>query len=233
MHQITYKYGKLNFYSKDESDKYFVDMKSPTKDPKTVYQEYINDMFVKYHRPNSIVLDIGANIGIFTVSFATLDKSCSVYSFEPISDIYKYLESNVQVNNLDNVKLFNLGISDKNEKLNIKFLTENWGGSSITQNFDSDKYKNIEINTVTLDSLNLKNISFIKVDVQDHEIFVLQGAKKTLMENDIFIILELTNKSENDKILYNKCIELMNSYGYTYKKKIGAKDYIFNKHNVF
>jgi FkbM family methyltransferase len=224
MYIQKYKYGDLYFYSQNEAEKFFL--------KNNVYQEYINDMYKKYHRPNSIILDIGANIGIFTVSFAQLDNTCSIYSFEPIDTIYNYLEKNIEVNKLKNVKLFNYGISDKLEETEIKFTYNNWGGSSITQKFDNKEYEIKNINTITIDSLNLTNVSFIKVDVQDHELFVIKGAAETLKNNNVKIILELPNRNEYENKLYNDCINVMNSYGYIYRKQIASKDHIFSKNKL-
>jgi FkbM family methyltransferase len=216
-----YKYGKLWFASTKETQRYF-----STKD---VYQEYINDMYKKYHRNNSIILDVGANIGIFTVSFAKLDNTCKIYSFEPINEIYNVLDKNVQENKLENIINNNYALSDKNEIVEMKWCFNNWGGSSITQDFSEEPYKIVNIETKTLDSLNLTNISFMKVDVQDHELFVIKGAKNTLMNNDMVVILELPNRNEHENKIYNDCCELMTSYGYINRIKIASKDHAFRK----
>jgi len=222
MYIQKYKYGELYFNTKYEGTNFF-------KNNNDTYQEYINDMFKKYHRPNSIVLDIGANVGIFSVSFAKLDKSVMVYSFEPVDITYSYLVKNVLHNNIKNIKLFKVGISDKNEETEIYFIDKELGGASITQKIVDRPFETRNIKTITLDSLNLKNVSFIKVDVQDHELYVLMGAKNTLENNDIKIILELPNRNPYEHDLFNKCVKLMNDYGYPYRKKIGKKDHIFSK----
>jgi hypothetical protein len=77
------------------------------------------------------------------------------------------------------------------------------------------------IDIINLDSLNLKNISIMKIDVEGHENEVLIGAKKTILSNRPVIIIEIW-KSKNKFKQFNDIMKL-----YKYKiKKITATDYL-------
>ena len=60
-HIYDYKYGKLVFKNKTNRNEFF-------KTSKKTYQEYINDVFKKYYKVKTNILDVGANVGIFTIS---------------------------------------------------------------------------------------------------------------------------------------------------------------------
>jgi hypothetical protein len=62
---------------------------------------------------NDIVLDIGANIGVFTL-YAASQTSKAVYAFEPVPKSYEYLKKNVATNNLKHVKTYQTAVCDHN-----------------------------------------------------------------------------------------------------------------------
>jgi FkbM family methyltransferase len=63
--------------------------------------------------PNDVVVDIGAHIGTFSVWAAKQATSGRVYAFEPNQENYRLLEENKQLNNLPNLHLFNLAVSNQ------------------------------------------------------------------------------------------------------------------------
>ena len=236
MNIFKYKYGIINFPDKISKNDFFSD--SPKKNvEKGTYQEYVNDYAKKYTRKNSTILDIGSNLGIFTISFSKLFESCKILSFEPIKYTFSFLKNNIKVNNCNNVTLYNIALSNLNEIKQIKWSKDNLGGSTFGDlNLRKMKthYKNKdvllqEVKVIDLDSLNLDNISFIKVDVQDHEYNVILGAINTLKNNDLVIVLELATRNESEKKNYKKCVKLMKKIGYNYMEKCSSKDYAFRK----
>lgn len=222
----TYKYGKLAFIN--ESDKNFFFKKD-------TYQEYINDEFKKYYIPKSNILDVGSNVGIFSVSFAKIANDCTIHSFEAVDLTRKLLTKSKELNKLDNIKIYNFGLSDQNKKIKINIDPNRLGNSSINQNFSSNKSAISEIVEVKkLDDLNLNNISFIKIDIQEHEYQFLKGSMKTLKNNNAVIILEIPKRNKHEIKIHNKCVELMKSLEYIYYRICNgaSKDYIFSKNKL-
>ena len=220
-YQSKYKYGLINYPDKSNA-KHFV-----TSDHKSVYQEHINEAIKKYYKPNTNILDVGANLGIFTISFAKICSECTVHAFEPLPFLEKYLKKSVNDNNLKNVKLHFAGLGDKNEKLDIYFNPENLGASSIVD--DLGACQKTEIKIQRLDDLNIKNISFIKVDIQNYEYQFLLGARETLINNDIALVLELPRRTNAELAYLEKCTNFMYSIGYYPKEMISMKDLLFTK----
>ena len=155
----------------------------------------------------STFIDVGANIGNHSLYFSKISKK--VFSYEPNPNTYELLKFNTR--NIPNINIFNIGISNKNEK---KFLNEsnfNIGDSSIVslrekQNFKKDGITVHEINSFKLDDLkdfSNEEISMIKIDVEGHELEVMVGAENLIKKNKPLLIFEHNigiNKEQTLKI---------------------------------
>lgn len=159
-----------------------------------------------------LILDVGANIGNHSLYFSNFSKQ--VFSYEPNPNTFELLKFNTK--NLSNINIYNIGISNKNEN---KFLNEssfNIGDSAIVS---SDEKKDIEKNNKTLheissmklddlEHLSDEKISMIKIDVEQHEYEVMDGASKLIEKNQPVLIFEHnieTSKKQTLKI--NKFIK--------------------------
>ena len=143
-------------------------------------------------------------------------------------ETFHYLEETVKKNKRNNIKLYNYGLSNENKKSKMNCSLIKPGINSLTLDISNNKVQR-DVELKTLDSFNLTNISFIKVDIERHEVYFLEGAKNTLINNNATVILEIPRRDEKEIKFHNKCVELMNSYGYIYYKNIFDKDYVFRK----
>lgn len=172
-------------------------------------------------------LDVGSNIGIFSL-IAAKNKSCkAIIAFEPNEKIYKRLVKNLI--NFSNPKfLYKMAISDKNTTKNFEINIISSGSSKIT-----DKTKNsISVKTVNHEFLNsiFKNIDkdfIVKIDTEGHDIIVLKEIMKIKNVNFKYIYIEvLRGKSdikEIEKILFDYSIV----FQVKHNKKV--KDILFAK----
>ena len=145
-------------------------------------------------KPDDIVIDAGANLGYHTVALSKLvGKNGKVISFEPLKKVFNQLKTNCELNDLKNVKLFNMAISNINQTVQmdpISFTDEfvnNIGATKVGQGGDV-------VEAITLDSLNLDSLSFIKIDIQGCELKFLQGAKNTIKKFRPIMIIEVENQ---------------------------------------
>lgn len=144
--------------------------------------------------PAPVVLDIGANIGNHTLAFAT--RASQVYSFEPVPRIHALLAANVARNQLCQVQVHNLALSDCAGSATMHMVAQgNYGASS----FDRRGVKSEPV-TVAKDTgdallarLGVARIDLIKIDVEAHEVYVLRGLRQTLQRDLPVIVMEWNN----------------------------------------
>ncbi|MCI0329535.1 MAG: FkbM family methyltransferase [candidate division Zixibacteria bacterium] len=146
------------------------------------YEPFETELIKKEIKRNYTVLDLGANIGYYSLIFARLvGNRGKVFAFEPDESNAALLEKNVEINGYRNVCIVKKAVSDKTEKNRLYLSKENFGDHRI---YDSgDRRQSIEIETVRLDDL-FKNrspkIDFIKMDIQGAEGGALLGMSELL-----------------------------------------------------
>lgn len=141
------------------------------------------------------VLDIGANMGSFTLPLAKNLKSVKFVSFEPQKMVYYQLCGNIAINKLHNVEAINLGLGKEDKTINIRVpnydIESNIGAFSLDDEVRSQEdyvcktegeFQEIKIKT--LDSFLFNNIKLIKIDVEGMELDVLKGGVETLKRNN-------------------------------------------------
>ena len=159
------------------------------------YEGYETELFKNLVHEGTILIDIGANIGYYTLIGANIIKKGSVYSFEPVPDNYDLLLKNIEINNLNNVTAVQKAVSNKIGKVKI-FLDEfSFGTHSLAQNNVPDKINFTEVNTTTLDSFFDDKFSeldkiLVKMDTQGAEGLIVKGADSLLKKESIKIMME-------------------------------------------
>ena len=150
-----------------------------------------NDMAFLLHflRRTDLFIDIGANIGAYTLLASSEIKANSI-SIEPLEDTFLILMDNIYINNIqDNVKAYNIGLGSKISKTHFTKSLDTINHVATKEEIDT-----IEVKIDTLDNLlmNEQCPSLIKIDVEGYENEVINGAKKTLENQSLkAIIIEL------------------------------------------
>ena len=212
-----------------EEKTFIVNHDSPTKDD-LFWKETNNEISIclRYDDKKTTFVDIGSNEGIW--SFLLRDKYDFIHSFEPIKKNFNHLKHNLS--DFLNVKIYNSAISDKKEEFemvnNVKSVINdfNCGMTSRKENFinamklfnnfgsmDVDEFINEScffetVRSNTLDSYSLSP-SLIKIDVENDEIKVLNGAKKTIEKHSPVLYVE-----DNFKPLSEKLRDTISSMNY-------------------
>ncbi|NYZ78920.1 FkbM family methyltransferase [Candidatus Micrarchaeota archaeon] len=139
----------------------------------------------KQIKKGDVVLDIGANIGYYTLIFArAVGNKGKVFAFEPDPENFALLEKNVKINRYANVVLVKKAVSSKTGKLKLYADKNNKTDGRI---YDShDNRSSIDIDAVRLDDYfaNYKgNVDFIKLDIQGAEWAAVTGMARLLKRN--------------------------------------------------
>lgn len=149
--------------------------------------------------PNTTVLDIGANMGTWTICLAKLFKECEFTAFEPQKNKYHQLCANVFINNISNVTTFRYALTDNLNNKNLLFYIAsegNNGASRLEEEYLLTKCQTTISHTEMvpasmLDTFDFNsNVSLIKLDVEGHELNVLTGGKNLIEKCKPSIIFE-------------------------------------------
>jgi len=156
-----------------------------------VYQPLETALLKREIKRGDVVLDIGANIGYYTLIFAKLvGTEGKVFAFEPEPTNFALLAKNLRINGYTNVVLVQKAVSDKTGKL--KLYLHDAPTHSIHNRYDARA--SIEIEATRLDDYFKhydRKISFIKIDVAGAEPTVLLGMSNLLKKNrDVKIMTE-------------------------------------------
>lgn len=144
------------------------------------------------------ILDVGANIGWYTLYFAKQYPGAKIFSFEPIPISYTYLQRNIALNGIgDRVTAFNYGLSDTNGVTEFFISPASGTNASLKNVSASPNAVSITGFTLTLDQW-VQNYGitpdFIKCDVEGAEFLVFKGARKTLEQYHPIVFSELLRK---------------------------------------
>ncbi|MGK7886958.1 MAG: FkbM family methyltransferase [Crocosphaera sp.] len=149
----------------------------------------------QFFRPGDVCLDIGANIGTFSIPVAKLvGMEGRVFSFEPFAKTYELLDNNLKLNDVsDIVEPQAKVVSDHIQNLKSRPTPKNMGATWFKE--DNTSSENSLLAT-TLDSWHqehpdINSIDFVKIDVEGMEIKVLKGASKILTNYKPILYIEV------------------------------------------
>lgn len=164
--------------------------------PATFFESDVREFIVGLKR-DSVFVDVGSNIGKYTIMMGRRLNKGVVVSIEPEPRNFKILKRNVELNGLSNVFLVNEACF--HEEKRIKFYVEG-GHSSIYK--ESDKWIFVKARKLDdiLEELGVERVDLIKIDVEGAEADVLKGARKTLKNNHPKIVFEAWNDDYLKKI---------------------------------
>jgi len=154
-----------------------------------------------FNSQNYTAIDVGANIGNHTLHFARSFQE--VLAFEPHPISFKILEINTL--DLPNVKIFPFGLSNKSSSTTLFYDKHNLGKANFNQG-----EKEIPVSVEIGDSTVKSDVALIKIDVEGHELEVLQGFYETIKTSLPVISFEFNPNSPN----HLEVISFLNKMGY-------------------
>lgn len=152
---------------------------------------------LKKLKPEDTFIDVGANIGVYTLLASSVITKGMIHAFEPYGQSKQRLLENLRLNDVTNVQVVEKIVSDKTgyEYLGIEKESE------INHIIYSHDDKKIKISSITLDDYIFKNkinkVSILKIDVEGAEMKVLKGIEKNIQKGKIQrILLELNRNNQ-------------------------------------
>ena len=143
------------------------------------YNLYLKKFNIK---EDDIIIDIGGHIGFFAITASKMAKKGKVYCFEPLEENFNLLRKNREINNAQNLFIFQKAISNKKRKDFFYFNKLNYAGGSLI------KINNGEKRAIYSDTLkniikknNLKKIDFLKMDCEGKEFEILFKSPKEVL----------------------------------------------------
>jgi FkbM family methyltransferase len=215
-------------------------------DVNPVWEKMESKFIIDNVHENSVFIDIGANIGYFSLLAAHL-KARKVLSLEPVPNTYQMLKKNISHNGFtDIIEPMNIALGDMD---GIVKFTSAFGPKNHLQNDKYDVSRNtplVDVRIAVLDNIlknreDIKKIDFIKMDVEGGEYGALSGARVTLKTHKPMVLIEIAEHllsrynttpqqifSFMAELGYNfLCFKGDSIYPGTKDGKIVCKDYLF------
>lgn len=141
---------------------------------------------------DSVVFDVGANIGPISLALSKICSSGRVYSFEPGDKLFDYLTHNTKSNQISNIEPVQLALTNYEGEISFSY-TEKFGGGSFTSNqVREGSVETVECSTLDyfLSANQIERLDLIKIDVEGSELRVLEGSKETIRSLKPDLIVE-------------------------------------------
>lgn len=162
-----------------------------------VYEKLETELIKKEIKKGHRVIDIGANIGYYTLLFSRLvGEKGKVFAFEPDPTNFSLLKRNIEENSCGNVILEQKAVGERVSSGKLYLSEENKGDHRIYE--PGEKRESVVIEIISLDEYfkNTDSIDFIKMDVQGAEMKVLRGMEEILKKgNEMKIAAEFWPKA--------------------------------------
>ncbi|HPE38378.1 MAG TPA: FkbM family methyltransferase [Bacillota bacterium] len=159
------------------------------------YFEYGSEMFFRSLLKEGMkVLDIGANVGVYTLH--ALSLGCEVYSFEPTPETFTILSTNLDANGYEFSKkkhLYNIAVSDHEGTVEFAKVKDISGHNSIYAENEADERIIVPCDSIDHVLADVPEVDVIKIDVEGAEPLVLKGLRSLISRSKkIGIIVEYT-----------------------------------------
>lgn len=160
-----------------------------------IYSGQYHDENIFFVRPliskGSIILDIGANIGLYTCAYAQYfkEEDIKIYAIEAVETNFNVLKENIRLNRFKNIQADHLALGKEEGELTFhlpsKDFVGNAVGANVHQENSSDVYE-AKVKMITLDTYAQQNgidrCDFMKIDVEGAEYFVFEGGRNFLSQ---------------------------------------------------
>jgi FkbM family methyltransferase len=185
------------------------------------YERHETRKFIHCVKPEDVVLDLGANIGYFSLIASKLvGEKGHIFSFEASPKVYELLCKNCSLSN-KNISHFNLAVADKEGilRFNLPRNPKEQGSGSLS----TDNSGDIEVRGISIDRFvqteKITKLNFIKMDIEGAEVKALLGMKETIFKYRPKILFEFSPSRYDELEIsqFNSLVKLMKDLSYKFK----------------
>lgn len=195
-----------------------------------IFEPEVVDAVCHYIKRGTVVLDVGANFGQMSLLFSQrVGPEGMVYAFEADDFICGVLKKNIAANNCTNITPVCRAVYNKNDAVMFYPVQDFKRFDSYgSYGLDPKAKEGREVRTITIDSLNIHEpISFMKVDVQGSDLFVLEGAVETIKRHKMPIVFEYEEQFGDEfKAKWKDYTNFIRSISYKIEKTIYNINYL-------
>ncbi|MEZ5460909.1 FkbM family methyltransferase [Dokdonella sp.] len=179
------------------------------------YEPHVTALLKRELKSGNTFLDVGANIGYFTMLATHLvGASGKVIAIEPMDKNVQLIYLGIEKNKFNNVEVFPIGASSHNGIVSI--VTDPNTSNALVQSVSSNKSISTFASVRTLDWMcqGIDRLDFMKMDIEGHEVFAWRGAADTLARFKPRIATEFHPYAmkENSGLDYDEYLQMMLAY---------------------
>lgn len=160
------------------------------------YEPVLQEALLKVSTQSKTFIDVGANVGFYSISVRATNPTCNVIAFECNPKVANLFIENIEINEIDNITIYPLALSDKSEKAEfyVPAFTGSGGGSLRDLHPEEGESYKFTVDVMPLDSLSLEGIDLMKIDVEGAELGVILGGLLAIKSFRPTIFIELLRK---------------------------------------
>ena len=197
-----------------------------TSNAETEYQRKPREHALRQVKQFRTAIDIGGNIGFWSRDLC--ERFHNVIIFEPDNSNAECLKLNLE--GKDNYTLHTVGLGDiTGTRTFYKSKLTSGGHTFVKEHARHHEFTQVSLQIHTLDSYNLTNVDFIKIDTQGSELAVLKGAVETLRNNKCVVNVEVEQKNQTQVKQAKPIFEFMDSVGYHTLQRYKRDEVLFAK----
>lgn len=159
------------------------------------YEKALGDLIKKILQPGDVFLDIGANIGYFSLLAANKEPTSKIISFEPVECLFQKLEKNISINNIGNITALHVAIGEINAERELFISTPDNLGMSSFQEPENYSGKKEKVRVISIDhwfkKAKLSRVDLVKLDIEGSELAALRGMQEVLQNFRPVVIAEI------------------------------------------
>ena len=159
---------------------------------------------------NDVVIDVGAHIGLFSLLVSQFCKTGKIFSFEPIRENFDLFVSNLELNHIQNVFPFNVGVSKNSGGLNL-FLNDDQSAHSIFPNGS----KSVAVDSTSLqkifDEKKISACKLLKLDCEGAEYDIIDSLPAEYLDKIQNMVIEYHFADTKPELIKNLIIKIKNA----------------------